>query len=113
MNLSPDHIEKCSKEISRWSKAIRLIQTLAYHLPDGFPEPDLIEPDHKPFDLRVIWHADNEGHSANLCKRIASALGLEIEWRPQFDGYWSIRDRVQFNGKHPLNLRLLVAKAER
>lgn len=108
--LHPKHIENCTREISRWAKAIRLIHALEINLPDKiFPEPDLIEPGRKPFDLQITWEADNQGHSANLRKRITSALGLQMKWRPEEICYLGLRGRIRLGEKTTLYLRLLVA----
>jgi hypothetical protein len=111
MRLNPRHIENCTREINRWAKATRLIHALELNLPQNkvFPEPDLIEPGRKPFDLRVTWEADNPGHSANLRKRIAAMLGLEMKWQPEGGGYLGLRGRLRLGEKTTLNLRLLVA----
>jgi hypothetical protein len=107
--LSEKHIENCSREISRWSKAVRLIHSLERNLPAGsFPEPDLIEPSRKPFDLRIVWGADNPGHSAKLRKRIASALKVEMKWYKDVDGYYGLRTRIRLGEKTTIYLRLLV-----
>ena len=108
--LSEKHIENCSREISRWSKAVRLIHSLERNLPaDSFPEPDLIEPSRKPFDLQIIWKADNPRHSVNLRKRIASALKVEMKWQGEEDGYVGLRTRIRLGEKTTMYLRLLVA----
>lgn len=115
--LSPRHIENCSREISRWSKAVRLIHALERNLPPGIlPEPDLIEPSRKPFDLRVVWEADNPGHGANLRKRIVAALkldGLKQDgmWRHSLDvrGESSLRTRIRIGEKTTIYLQLVVA----
>lgn len=109
IRLNPKHIENCTREISRWSKAIRLINSLEFNLPEGFPEPDLIEPDRKPFDLQIIWQADNPGHSAKLRKRIVSALKSEEKWHPDEKGYIGLRGRFRLGKKTTMYLRLLVA----
>ncbi len=107
--LSERHIENCSREISRWSKAVRLIHSLERNLPDGsLPEPDLIEPSRKPFDLRIVWGADNPEHSAKLRKRIASALQVEMKWHKDADGYHGLRTRIRLGEKTTIYLRLLV-----
>ncbi len=107
--LSSKHIENCSREISRWSKAVRLIHALERNLPENsFPEPDLIEPSRKPFDLRIVWGVDNPQHSINLRKRIASALKIETKWYKEVDGYYGLRARVRL-GDQTIYLRLLVA----
>lgn len=108
--LDPKHIENCSREISRWARAVRLIHSLEHNLsPGSFPEPDLIEPSRKPFDLRIVWEANNLSHSANLRKRIASVLNLEMKWHPDEHGYFGLRGRVRLGGKTTIYLQLLVA----
>lgn len=110
--LSPSHIENCSREIGRWAKAVRLINVLEHNLPEGFPEPDLIEPDRKPFDLKITWEADNPNHSVKLCKRIAEAFnqaGNEATWQSEGDGYLGMRGRFRLGKKTTMYLRLLVA----
>ena len=111
--LSPRHIENCSREISRWSKAVRLIHALERNLPAGIlPEPDLIEPSRKPFDLRVFWEADNPGHSANLRKKIMAALKRDGQWQRSLAGpknAFSLRTRVRLGEKTTIYLQLVVA----
>lgn len=109
MRLSPTHIESCTREINRWSKAIRLIHALELNLPsDGIPEPDSIAPGRKPFDLQITWNAENIGHSYKLRKRICAALGLEMKWRPEDEGIFGLRGRIRVGNKTTLNLRLLI-----
>jgi len=110
--LSPTHIANCAKEISRWAKAVRLINVLEYNLPKNFPEPDLIEPDRKPFDLKITWEADNPSHCIKLCKRIAKAFSEEgnIEpWHREATGHYGMRGCFQLGNKTTMYLRLLVA----
>ncbi len=110
--LSSRHIENCSREISRWSKAVRLIHALERNLPPGIlPEPDLIEPSRKPFDLRVVWEAENPGHSANLRKKIMTALKLDGKWQRSLaaSNAFSLRTRVRLGEKTTIYLQLVVA----
>jgi hypothetical protein len=78
---------------------------------DTFPEPDLIEPSRKPFDLRVVWEADNPRHSANLRKRITTALKLDGMWQHSLDvrGESSLRTRIRIGKKTTIYLQLVVA----
>lgn len=110
--LSPKHIENCSREISRWAKAVRLISVLEHNLPKDFPEPDLIEPDRKPFDLKITWEADNPNHSAKLCKCIAKAFdeaGNKETWHREVTGHFGMRGCFRLGKKTTMYLRLLVA----
>ena len=111
--LSERHIEHCSREISRWSKAVRLIHSLERNLPaDSFPEPDLIEPSRKPFDLRILWRVDNPEHSVKLRKRIASVLKVETKWHTEEGGYYGLRTRIRLGEKTTIYLWLLVGDGQ-
>jgi len=109
--LSPRHIDNCAKEVSRWTKAIRLINLFEDKLPEGFPEPDLIEPDKKPYELKITWRADNSNHSDKLCERVAKAfapVGNTVAWRRDATGHFEARGYFQLNKKAVGYLRLIV-----
>lgn len=110
MQLSSTHIDNCTREINRWSKAVRLIHSLERNLPpDGFPEPDLIEPFRKPFDLRLVWQTDSPEYSAKLRKRISSGLKLGLKWCLEVDGYYSLCTRLRLGERTTMYLQLIVA----
>ena len=110
MAFSPTHIDNCTRQITRWSKAIRLIHALERNLtPEGLPEPDFIEPSRKPYDLRLIWEANNPEYSANLRKRISGELKDETKWYLEVDGYYSLRTRFRLGKRTTMYLQLIVA----
>lgn len=94
MQLDARFVEECSKQISRWSKAIRSIHTLEHNLPfNGFPTPDEIEPGRKPYALTLKWYAENTKHFDKLCKQITIALGLRggaAQWRRDHENWFVI-----------------------
>lgn len=110
MTFDSVHIDKCSREVTQWSRAIRLIHILENGLNlSKLPEPDLICPYRRPYDLGLIWEAQNRDHSANLRKRIAAVFGLGIRWaHSEYPGYWTIRTRVKLQDKRSIMLALLV-----
>jgi hypothetical protein len=111
MRLDPQFVAECSKQISKWSKAIRSIYTLEHNLPsNGFPTPDEIEPGRKPYDLALKWYAENLMHSIKLCKQIPIALSLHgdaAKWR-QEEHWLVIRAKISTGGKDSINLFLMV-----
>jgi len=106
--LNAQHINNCSREISRWSKAVRLIHSLERNLSEGFPEPDSIEPGRKPFDLRITWKADNHGHSAKLRKRITAALKVEPKWNFAGPADYRLCTRIRLGTKTTMYLHLRI-----
>lgn len=114
MHLNPEHISNCTKEISRWSKAIRLIHALEHNLPpEGFPEPDSIEPARKPYDLEIKWNAHNPKHCANLRKRIMTVLNMESQWKPRIDGRsLCASGRIRVGTKTTMNVLLVVERQD-
>ena len=108
--LSPNHIDHCTRRIAKWAKAIRLIHALEVNLPEKFPEPDIIQPGKKPFDLRIVWNTDNRKRADKLLKQIKDALGFETEWHHYYTDHWKVngafelRGRVHLSGKTTMNL---------
>lgn len=110
MTFDSTHIDKCSREVTRWSRAIRSIHVLENGLNlSKLPEPDLIVPFRRPFDLGLIWEVQNRNHSEKIRKRIATVFGLGIRWAySEHPGYWTIKTRVKLQDKQSIMLALLV-----
>lgn len=110
--LSSNHIDHCTRRIAKWAKAIRLIHALEINLSEPLPEPDIIEPGRKPFDLQIVWIADNRKHARKLCERIRESLEFEARWwfykKKNGTPVRELRGRVRLGERTTMNLRLLV-----
>jgi len=88
--------------------AIRCVQTLEDHLPDGFPEPSEISLAHRPYDLEVVWRAVATQHVNQLRSRIAGALDCDGKWYVDGEGSLICKSRVSIGGKATLNLIMRI-----
>lgn len=106
--LDPRFIEAFSIKTTHLMKAIRHIQTLEDHLPEGFPEPSEIDLTKRPYDLEVTWEAANKKHAESLCSRITNILECEGKWYTYGEFSLVCRSRVSVGGKASLNLIMRI-----
>ena len=88
--------------------AIRCIQTLEDHLPDGFPEPFEISLAHRPYDLEITWRAAATQHANQLRSKIAGTLDCDGKWYSYGEGSLVCKSRVSVGGKATLNLIMRI-----
>lgn len=109
--LDPRFIEGFSMQATRLMRAIRHIQTLENHLPEGFPEPSEIELTKRPYDLEMVWHAKSSGHVITLSKRLADELDFDEKWHENDDNFTPsllCRAKVSVGGKSTMNLIMRI-----
>jgi hypothetical protein len=105
--LDPRFIEAFSIKTTHLMKAIRHIQTLEDHLPDGFPEPSEIDLTKRPYDLEVLWEAQDMKHAWKLRTIIKDMLECDGKWHTH-TGELVCRSRVNVGGKASLNLIMRI-----
>lgn len=110
--LDPRFIEDFSIQTTRLMKAIRCVQTLEDHLPEGFPEPSEIELTKRPYDLEVSWAAKNKKHAESLCSRISNMLECDGKWYTYGELSLVCRSKVCVGGKATLNLIMRIVGPE-
>jgi hypothetical protein len=99
-------------QTTRLMKAVRCVQTLEDHLPEGFPSPSGIELTKRPYDLEITWEAQNRKHAESLCSRITNMLECDGQWHLVGDLSLVCRSRVSVGGKASLNLIMRIEGLE-
>jgi len=107
--LDPRFIESFSMQATRLMKAIRCVQSLEDHLPEGFPEPAEINQTKRPYDLEVVWTAHNAKHAESLCSKITDMLDFDGKWYTHDECSLVCRSRVCVGGKASLNLIMRIS----
>ncbi len=110
--LDPRFIEAFSIKTTHLMKAIRHIQTLEDHLPEGFPEPSEIELTKRPYDLEVTWEACDGEHAWKLRRIIQDMLEFDGKWYTYDNFSLVCRSRVSVGGKASLNLIMRIVEPE-
>ena len=110
--LDPRFIEAFSIKTTHLMKAIRHIQTLEDHLPEGFPEPSEIELTKRPYDLELTWEVKSRKHVESLCTRLTNLLECDGKWHRCDSSTFVCRSRVTVGGKASLNLIMRIACPE-
>lgn len=110
--LDPRFIETFSIKTTHLMKAIRHIQTLEDHLPEGFPTPSEIDLTKRPYDLEVTWVAENRKHALKLRRTIQDMLECDDKWYTYDEFSLVCRSRVNVGGKASLNLIMRIVEPE-
>lgn len=112
--LDPRFIEAFSIKTTHLMKAIRHIQTLEDHLPEGFPEPSEIALAKRPYDLEVTWEVVDRRHAWKLQQTLTAMLECEGKWYTHGPcrSDWSVvcRSKVCVGGKAALNLSMRIVR---
>lgn len=114
--LDPRFIEAFSIKTTHLMKAIRHIQMLEDHLPEGFPEPSGVELTKRPYDLEITWEAVDRQHALKLQRTINVMFECEGKWYTHYPSRhdWALvcRSKVCVGGKATLNLSMRIVRLE-